>query len=342
MARNTARRNRTTRLLVLIVALAAMHDSDARAQTSAPCAPMRTALVLAGGGARGLAHIGVLRTLDSLHIRPDFVVGTSIGAVVGALYASGYSGAQVDSIIRGSPLSDLIQIYEPRSPGVLSRVPALAVWENDGSGFQVQSGAVHEGEVNALLNALLLRGNLMARGDFNRLPIPLRVVATDITTRTPVVLDSGDLALAVRASAAIPLVFSAIEIDGRFLVDGGLVDNTPVRAARALGAERIIMSALPRTVADPDRLDDPIQVALALGQMLFVDDTTALLPGDVTIINPTAGVRWLDFSEPMLDTLVNGGALAASRALASACVHPRGTAPPGPAPRFVNEITITG
>jgi predicted acylesterase/phospholipase RssA len=265
-----------------------------------------------------------------------------MGAIVGALYSSGYSGAQVDSMIRASPLSDLIQIYEPRSPGVLSRLPALAVWENDGNGFRVQSGAVHEGEVNALLNALLLRGNLMARGDFDRLPIPLRVVATDIMTRTPVVLDSGDLALAVRASAAIPLFFSAIEIDGRFLVDGGLVDNTPVRAARTLGADRIILSALPRTVADPERLDDPIQVALALGQMLFADDTTALRAGDITIISPTVGVRWLDFSEPMLDSLVNGGALAASRALANACVSPRGNPAPGPPPRVVNNITILG
>src|SRR5262245_41302031 len=84
------------------------------------CTPARTALVLAGGGAKGFAHIGVLRVLDSLHVRPDLIVGTSVGAVMGALYASGYSAREIDSLMRVLPISDLIHPYRPRTPDALA------------------------------------------------------------------------------------------------------------------------------------------------------------------------------------------------------------------------------
>src|SRR6476660_2068722 len=94
-----------------------------------PCHAPRTALVLSGGGAKGLAHIGVLRVLDSLGIRPDLVVGSSMGAIVGGMYASGYSGRQIDSLARALPIADLFRTYQPQAPRSLGVLQPLVVWE---------------------------------------------------------------------------------------------------------------------------------------------------------------------------------------------------------------------
>src|SRR5690242_11807318 len=167
------------------------------------CRPDRVALVLSGGGAKGLAHIGVLRVLDSLGIRPDLVVGSSMGAIIGGMYASGYSGREIDSLARSLPLADLLRTYQPRAPRSLGLLQPLVMWEQGSHKFNLQSAAVSETEVNALVNAAMLRGNLLARGNFDSLPIPFRAVATDLADRSAVVFTSGDLARAVRASFAI-------------------------------------------------------------------------------------------------------------------------------------------
>src|SRR6476469_6289058 len=210
----------------------------ARAQS---CPSRPTALVLSGGGAKGLAHIGVLRVLDSLGIRPDLVVGSSMGAIVGGMYASGYSGREIDSLARALPIADLFRTYQPQAPRSLGVLQPLVVWEQGDRRFTLQSAGVVETEVNALVNAAMLRGNLLARGNFDSLPIPFRAVAADLSDRSPVVLASGDLARAVRASFAIPLVFAPESLNGRILGDGGLVANIPVAVARAAGAERVIV-----------------------------------------------------------------------------------------------------
>ena len=180
------------------------------------------ALVLSGGGAKGIAHIGVLRVLDSLGVRPDIVVGTSMGAVIGGMYASGYAGRELDSLARALPLASLFRTYAPRAPGALDSLPALVVWEQESHSFALQSAAIRPPEANSLIDAAMLRGNLIARGDFDRLPIPFRAVATDLRDRSPVVLAGGDLARAVRASLAIPLIFPPESIGASILADGGL------------------------------------------------------------------------------------------------------------------------
>src|SRR5512132_1113913 len=210
----------------------------ARAQS---CPSLPTALVLSGGGAKGLAHLGVLRVLDSLGIRPDLVVGSSMGAVVGAMYASGYQGREIDSLARSLQIADLFRTYQPRAPRSLGQLQPLIVWEQGERRFTLQSASVAEPDVNALVNAAMLRGNLLARGNFDSLPIPFRAVATDLGHREPVVMKSGDLAQAVRASAAVPLLFAPERRDGRFLTDGGLSANVPVAVARAEGAGRVIV-----------------------------------------------------------------------------------------------------
>ncbi len=286
------------------------------------CRPQRTGLVLSGGGAKGFAHIGVFKILDSLQIHPDFIVGSSIGAIAGALYASGYSGQEIDSISRVLPIADVIRAYSPIAPGVIGALPAFAVWENNGRGFALQTGSVREHEVNALMSALMLRGNLLARGDFDRLPIPLRVVGTRLSTRKPVVLSKGDLAQAVRASFAIPLIFAPGVINGEMLMDGGVSDNIPVAAARAMGADRLIVSTLPTATVSDELLGDPMKVALQLTDLLFRNDSSGYRPQDLIIRNKTTDFNPLDFSPGVMDTLVLGGMQVARDVFAAAgCIR---------------------
>src|SRR5215210_9413553 len=166
------------RILLCALCLAAW---PAHAQS---CRPVRTALVLSGGGAKGLSHIGVLRVLDSLGLRPDLVVGSSMGAVIGGMYASGYSGREIDSLARSLPIAEFFRTYQPRAPRSLGQLQPLVVWEQGEHRFNIQSAAVSENEVNSLINDAMLRGNLLARGNFDSLPIPFRAVATDLANRS--------------------------------------------------------------------------------------------------------------------------------------------------------------
>ncbi|HEX6432756.1 MAG TPA: patatin-like phospholipase family protein, partial [Gemmatimonadales bacterium] len=243
------------------------------------CRPARTALVLSGGGAKGLAHIGVLRVLDSLGIRPDLVVGSSMGAIVGGMYASGYTGREIDSLARSLPLADLFRTYQPRAPRSLGPVQPLVVWEQGDRRFNIQSATVVEPEVNALVNAAMLRGNLLARGNFDSLPIPFRAVAADLADRSVVVLRGGDLARAVRASFAIPLIFAPESLNGRILADGGLVANIPVAAARKAGAERVIVSDATERLGDSLDLYSPLELADRLLGFLFQQPADSVQPG---------------------------------------------------------------
>ena len=141
------------------------------------------------------------------------------------------------------------------------------------AGYVLQSGAVREGEVNAFFSSLMLRGNLKARGNFDSLPIPFRAVATDVATRGTVLLSSGDLARAVRASAAIPVVLRPVHIGDQWLVDGGIAENAPVKAARELGAQRSWISLLPFAGPDPKTFDNPFAITAVLLNSLFEQDT---------------------------------------------------------------------
>jgi predicted acylesterase/phospholipase RssA len=292
------------------------------------CNPSRTALVLSGGGAKGLAHIGVLRVLDSLGIRPDLVVGSSMGAVIGGMYASGYTGREIDSLARSLPISDLFRTYQPRAPHSLGPLQPLLVWEQGARRFNLQSASVAQREVNALVNDAMLRGNLLARGNFDSLPIPFRAVATDLADRSVVVLRSGDLARAVRASFAIPLIFSPESLDGRLLADGGLAANIPLSVARVAGAERIIVSDATERLADSLDLYSPIVLADRLLGFLFQQPQDTLQSGDVLVRPAVEGFTSLNFSPPNVDALIHRGAAAADSTLSRAACLPRVTPPP--------------
>src|SRR3954454_18081945 len=304
--------------LILLCALCFL-AGPARAQ-SCPSPP--TALVLSGGGAKGLAHIGVLRILDSLGIRPDLVVGSSMGAIIGAMYASGYTGREIDSLARALPISDLFRTYQPRAPRAWGPVQPLLLWDQGERGFNLQSASVAENEVNALVNAAMLRGNLLARGNFDSLPIPFRAVATDLADRTPVVMASGDLAQAVRASIAVPLLFAPELRDGRFLVDGGLSANLPVAIARAAGVERVIVSDATDHLPPEFDAYSPLLVADRLVRFLFLQASDSLTSADVLVRPDVDRFTSLNFSHGNIARLLELGRKAADAALGPPACHP--------------------
>ena len=324
------------RTLAACILLSAFSAFPAASAQTAACPAPRTALVLSGGGAKGLAHIGVLRTLDSLGIRPDLVVGTSIGSVIGAMYASGYSGRQIDSLAAAMPVSSLFRTFEPRAPASLSPLQPLLVWEFGERGFTMQGAAVREPDANALLNAAMLRGNLLARGDFDRLPIPLRVIASDLVDRSAVILRSGDLARAVRASIAIPLVFVPERIGGRFLADGGLAANIPIGIARAEGAERVIVSDATEGFSDTLNLFSPFVVADRLLGFLFEQRREELRPGDIYIRPDVDGFQSLDFDPARARELIRRGRAAAD----SSVSRPACSAEPAPPARLAPWLHV--
>lgn len=333
--------NRHFEAAVLAVLVGAAGVTPVHAQDA--CAPARTALVLSGGGAKGLAHIGVLRALDSLGVRPDLIVGSSMGAVVGAMYASGYSGREIDSLARALPVASLFRDYDPQAPQVFGALQPIVVWADGPGGFAVQSASVREAEVNALIGAAMLRGNLAARGDFDRLPIPFRAVATDLSDRSAVVLEYGDLAQAVRASIAIPLVFTPVRLDGRQLADGGLSANVPVAIARAAGADRVLVSDVTERRSDSLDLDSPLRLADRLVDFLFDQPADSLRPGDLRIRPAIDGFASLDFAPPAHAQLVQHGRAAADSVLARAECLPRGVTggPAAPAVRpLIGEVRL--
>ena len=310
--------------LLLPLTLLAAGAGEARGQPGpvGSCAPARTALVLSGGGAKGTAHLGLLESLDSLGIVPDLIVGTSIGAVIGALYASGESSAEIAARLRALPISIAITRYEPVVSASLGGLRPVVVWERGAGGWALQPGTARENQVSSLFSRLMLRANLAARGDFDSLPIPFRAVATDLEDRSVVVLARGDLARAVRASSSLPLLLRPVTIEGRTLVDGALASNRPVAVARALGAERVIVSTLESPKPERTSFDDPLTVTSALFEYLWVQDSFALGPEDVRVANPTQTFDQLDFSQAAMDSLMVIGRGAARSALAgAACVH---------------------
>ena len=324
--------------LLLVFLLCAASSAFAQGDT-ARCRAPRTALVLSGGGAKGLAHIGVLRALDSLGIRPDLVVGTSMGAVVGALYASGYTGRALDSLSRILPLSELFRAYQPRAPKSLGALQPLVVWEQGDRRFNIQSAAIVEAEINALVNAGMLRGNLLARGDFDSLPVPFRAVATDLARREPVVLAGGDLAQAIRASVAIPLLFAPERWGDRYLVDGGLSANIPVGVARAEGARAVIV--VDATEHPPTTYDaySPFIVADRLVEFLFQQPADSLGPDDLLIRPDVDGFTSLNFSPRNIAALLDRGRRAADSALPRLRCPPRHGSDAGTLPSRLTGLT---
>jgi NTE family protein len=208
-------------------------------------------LVFGGGGAKGAAEIGVLKVLEEVGIRPDYIAGTSIGSIVGGLYAVGYRSAQLDSLFRSQ---EWLTLLTDRN-NELKNEPLA---QEDGVtyifGFPISRkkktsnepgliGALNGDQISELLER---KTGITGEVDFDSLPIPFRCVTVDINGPTEVVMSKGNLARALRASMAIPGVFKPVRWDGMTLVDGGMMNNLPVDVVRAMGADIVIAIDLSR------------------------------------------------------------------------------------------------
>jgi NTE family protein len=199
-------------------------------------------LVLSGGGAKGFAHIGVLKVLEEAGIKIDYIGGTSMGAVIGGLYASGYNATQIDSIFKRTNFDELINDYIPRSSKNFygKKNDELYAIVLPFSNFRVGiPEALSKGMYNYNLLSSLTR-NVRHIRDFNKLPTPFLCIGTNIETGEEVLLNKGNLVQAMMASSAFPSLFTPVEIDGNLLVDGGVVNNYPIKEVRNLGADIII------------------------------------------------------------------------------------------------------
>lgn len=217
----------------------------------------KVALVLSGGGAKGIAHIPTLQMLDSLGIVPDLVVGNSMGSIVGALYAMGYSGDSIVNIVKQARWDKLMG-------GTVSLRDVGAEEKPEFNHYAIElDWANHKLEIgNSILNDQNLREFITLLtfpvydvNDFDELPIPFRAIATDIVKGEEVILEGGSLALAMRASMSIPGVFQAVSYKGTLLVDGGLLNNFPTDVAKQMGADIIIGSDVGAPLLTSENLD---------------------------------------------------------------------------------------
>jgi NTE family protein len=315
--------------LCLLVAPAGAQDkpdTSPTAQVPLPEMPRpRVALVLSGGGARGFAHVGVLKALEAARVPVDLIVGTSMGAIVGGLYASGMTAEELEREILGVDWNGLFSTRQPRQ--MLSQrrkeedfelSPVLLLGFRNGE-FRLPTGAVSSRSLEMLLRRYTLPTRHLP--SFDGLPTRFRAVATDMETGKAVVMDRGDLAAALRASMSVPGVFSPLEIDGRILGDGGLVNNLPVNVARDLGAEVIIAVNIGTPLAGRDSLGTLLGITTQMVNILTEQNVQAsiatLTPRDLLLAPPLGDLSSGDFERGAeLVRLGNDYARTVSEALA--------------------------
>ena len=277
----------------------------------------KVAVVLSGGGAKGVAHVGVLKVLERAGIPIDIIAGTSMGSLVGGLYAIGYNSEALDSLVRSQDWSYLLSDKENLSSQTLADRKKLATYMlSTGLTFgknTVSAGGFIKGKnVEALIQKLCT--GYTDSIDFNRLPIAFACVATNIVDYSEYVFHSGSLPQALRASMAIPAVFSPVRIGNKVLVDGGLRNNYPVDVAREMGADIVIGA----TVTDPLRTADELSGTLSIVQQLIdvncmhkLDDNIAIT--DLHISIDPKNYSAASFNKAAVDTLLRWGEEEAMR-----------------------------
>ena len=262
--------------ILICLCLFAFAATDAKEKES-PSRP-KVGLVLGGGGALGLAHIGVLKVLEEQHIPIDYIAGTSMGSIIAGCYASGMSPDEMQTWLESLDWDEVMSDKTPRKELYFRR-------KQDDQRYLIEMGLNFKGpkmgtglaagqKFNNLLQLATLRSADIT--NFDQLPIPYRAIATDLQSGEAFIIDHGQIATAMRASMAVPGVFTASEIDGRLMVDGGIVDNLPVDVVRAMGADVIIAVDVG---ADADQVDPT--TLNSLGSILSRTYTIAQRPGQI-------------------------------------------------------------
>ncbi len=313
-----------TSRLVLAAALCAgcLGPPASRADADAPPTRPRICLVLSGGGARGMAHIGVLKVLEELKIPIDCIAGTSVGAIVGGLYASGMTAQQIDATMRSLDWQEAFRDTPPRQDLAFRR-------KQDDRNFLVQlplglkhgkillpKGFIQGQKLQETLRQLTLPFNNGT--EFDLLPTQFRAVATDLETGNAVLLERGDLAIAMRASMSAPGVFAPVELNGRLLVDGGLAENLPINVARSMHADVLIVSDVSFPLQARASLDSALSISNQMLAIMLHKDTdrqrASLGERDVLIVPNLGSVTATDFTVP--GNVIAGGEAAARDAVA--------------------------
>ena len=253
-------------LLLFVCAINAQQQSDNK--------DIKVGLVLSGGGAKGLAHIGALKIIDSLNIRIDYVAGTSMGAIIGALYASGYSGKEIDSIFKKINYDDIISDNLPRA--------AKTFYERENSEkyaitlpfekFKIKlPSGLSSGQNNYnLLSRLTLHVSDIT--DFSKLPIPFFCIATNVETGEGLILDKGNLAQAITASGAFPSLYKPVIINNQILIDGGVVNNYPIDELKAKGLDVIIGVDVQDNLASRKNLTSAPDILLQINNFRTINE----------------------------------------------------------------------
>ena len=250
------------------------------AQTSPVGQRPKIGVALSGGGAKGLAHIGILKAIDSAGLKVDYITGTSMGSIMGALYAVGYSADSIEKITRHinwdlilsnqSSLRSLIMEEKDEYSKYDIELPWVNHW------FRLSTGMI-EGQELWLKFAELFRPVYKIK-DFSKFSIPFKCIATDVSTGEGIVLDTGEIVSALRSSMAIPSVFTAVEYNGHKLVDGGIVRNFPVKDVRDMGANIVIGSDVSGPLRSSDQVTNALQVLLQVAFFREAADTRTQIP----------------------------------------------------------------
>jgi len=282
------------------------------AQSSLP----QIGLVLSGGAARGFAHIGTLKMLDSLQIPVDYIVGTSMGGIIGALYAMGYSGSEIEKMAHNMNWSELFTDKPPReySPYLQKKDDGKFQIELGLEKFKpiVPGGLISGQKVSLLISCLTTPVGTIT--NFNDLPIPFRCIGVDLITGKEVVLKSGSLAKAMRATMSIPTVFSPVEWGDSLLIDGGVLNNFPADVAKQMGADILIGVNVGTPLKPKNELQSIISI---LDQTMIITDyvrqQTNMALCDVVVIPDLTGYTTADFEQQKVMEIINRGDVAAQK-----------------------------
>jgi NTE family protein len=269
--------------LIVVCASCASTQGPPGAETPKP----RIALVLGGGAARGFAHVGVIRALEQEKIPIDMIVGTSVGSLIGAIYASDMNSFDLEWT-------------------------AFALEKDDVFDYAILSAFTSMGPVKGDKLEAFVRSKVPA-ANIENLKLPFAAVATDLNRGTRVVLDRGPVAKAVRASSAIPGVFNPVELQGRLLVDGGVVDNIPIAVAREKGADIVIAVDISENVTNFN-ITNVVDVVLQSVSIIMNENTKQKKKDADVLITPAVGtVAMLDFTQKK--RCMQAGIEAAQRAV---------------------------
>jgi NTE family protein len=256
------RRPAPASLAILVIAMATLLPYSLRAEDPER---LRVGLVLGGGGARGAAHIGVLRELERMRIPIDAIAGTSMGAIVGGLYATGMSAGELEELVSSMDWNAALSDRSPRTDLSFRRKQDdtdfpinFEMGVRDGEAV-LPMGVIQGQKLDLILRELTLDASHIR--DFDDLPVPFRAIAADLVTGEPYVMSSGDLATSIRASMSVPAAFAPVRVGDRLLVDGGIVGNLPIDVMRTMGVDVIIAVDVEFPLYGLEELDSALTIS---------------------------------------------------------------------------------